>query len=380
MLGVTPEASPSEIKKAYRKLALKYHPDRGGDAKKFQELTLAMEVLSDPEKRRHYDLFGTSEARTDSSGNVQGLFQQMDSFLGLFRDTIGRMGYQQTARSATQPEAILVSVPVTLEELFHGVTKHVTVQRMRSCSGCSGTGSRDRDWKQTCSACRGTGVQVITRACSPGYIQQVRATCPQCQGSGRYLPAELHCKACQGHGALRHLAQLSLEIGPGCSVGQAFCLHGEGHQLPGQESGDVICVLQEIKHQRFRRLGNDLVVSVQVPLVDSLTGEPLHFEHLDSRTLLLRPPDGHVLKPDSWHLVRGEGMPLPSHHADAVQRGDLYVHVEVLFPDQLPKGTVEALRQALSSGYKATPKRGELVEKEMEASTGPGHSWHSSRL
>eukprot|EP00747_Dinoflagellata_sp_TGD_P058855 gnl/TRDRNA2_/TRDRNA2_151315_c0_seq1.p1 gnl/TRDRNA2_/TRDRNA2_151315_c0~~gnl/TRDRNA2_/TRDRNA2_151315_c0_seq1.p1 ORF type:complete len:455 (+),score=94.71 gnl/TRDRNA2_/TRDRNA2_151315_c0_seq1:96-1460(+) len=349
LLGVTPDASAADIKKAYKKLALKHHPDRGGDTKQFQEISGAHEILSDAEKRQVYDQYGEAGLKEDSGGagptTAADLFGSL--FGGFFNggaDDIFGGSQRRQQRVRRKPQDAVLTITLTLEELFTGTTKKFAITRTVGCEACNGSGMSKPDAEQVCSGCRGSGHRVITRRMGPGMVQQMQTVCPECQGLGRIVPPEFICETCRGGRTQKQRKVLEVPIPAGCREDQRFLLAGEGDKLPGYEAQDVVCNLQVREHPRFARRGDHLLSRARISLLDALKGCAVNLKHLDGRILVLRSKPGEVVKPGSWHRVRMEGM--PSQGADA--RGDLLLHFDVEFPDRLDAEAAQQLANALA--------------------------------
>eukprot|EP00434_Breviolum_minutum_P038019 symbB.v1.2.033713.t4/scaffold4175.1/size43496/3 len=348
LLGVKPEASPEEIRRAYRRLALKLHPDRGGDSRAFQELSNAYEVLSNSERRAVYDRFGEEATNifckawdilcTRSSQGLQDTLspthgQDIFDILrsqggGLFADLFG-------FGRLNQP--IQVRISVTLEEAYLGTSQQLRIRRL-SCSSCQGRGA-----SVLCASCEGSGVSIHRRA-GPGFVHQVQVTCPHCRGRGFVGQP---CSQCHGSGTREEQQEVSVAVPAGVE---------NGHELPchfvdGRRCNDVVCMVKVKRHMRFERLGDDLHSAVEVSLSDALLGVirqvgsriswieghfKLHqldrLQHLDGRCITLRPKK--VLKPDIMSCC-----PEVNSH----ERGDLHLHLQVTFPDELDERTAKEL-------------------------------------
>ena len=314
-LGIKPSANEVEIKRAYRKAALQYHPDKNSDAdapEQFKKVGEAYSVLSDPEKKALYDKHGKSAV--DGSGPSGGGggggmppgFNAEDIFASFFG---GRRG--GAAAGPRKPKDILVVVEVTLEEVYCGTSKTLRVKRLRKCVGCAGTGSLDKK-SPKCGTCGGSGKVVQLRR-HGGMTMQVQAHCNACGGAGRIQPTR-PCKTCSSEGFSVSAKSFKVEVQRGIEDGHAIRLEGEGDEKDGYEvAGDILIVLEELPHPRFIRLPNqpkDLVLKgCNVPLMDALSGFVIPFEHLDGRIVECRLGEGVCFQPTLVYHLDRQGMP-----------------------------------------------------------------------
>uniref|UniRef100_A0A8C4PWH7 DnaJ heat shock protein family (Hsp40) member A4 n=1 Tax=Eptatretus burgeri TaxID=7764 RepID=A0A8C4PWH7_EPTBU len=242
-LGVKPNASPDELKKAYRKLALKYHPDKNPkEGNKFKQISQVYEVLSNEKKRELYDRGG--EQALKEGGQGAGNFSSpMDIFNMFFG---GGAGMQRERKGKN----VVHQLSVTLEDLYNGSTRKLSLQKNVVCDKCAGRGGK-KGAVERCSECRGCGVQFRVRQIAPGFVQQIQQECSECQGSGEHIRAKDRCRQCQGQKILKQKKILEVHVDKGMQDGQKITFSGEGDQEPDLEPGDVIkygdtkCVLNE---------------------------------------------------------------------------------------------------------------------------------------
>src|SRR5262245_2485504 len=341
ILGVGKTASADEIKSAYRRLALKYHPDKNpGDKaaeEKFKEAAEAYEALSDPNKRAAYDRHGHA--------GVQGgtHFQTAEDIFGAFRDIFGNDlfssifgGGRSTGRRSDRGADVGARVDLTFYEMAEGATKSVNVRRRETCSTCRGTGSKDGKAPTTCRTCAGRGV---VRA-NMGFVS-VQRECPTCGGAGATISSP--CGDCRGEGLRASRVDVDVPIPAGIEDGTGVRVSGQGEPSPrGGARGDLILEVHVEEHPLFHREGADLVVVVPVPISTAVLGGEVEVPSLRGVNTVKIPagtPPGRRIR------VRGEGLPYPQRSA----HGDLYVVVALDIPDspgRRMRESLEALRAA----------------------------------
>jgi len=326
LLGVQPKATEAELKKAYRKMALKYHPDKNkepGAEQEFKKIGMAYEVLSDPKKRDVYDKGGEEALKGGGSGmDFHSPMDIFDLFFG------GGGGGRRGPRGPRKGKDLIHQIKVPLEEMYNGSTRKLAVQKNVLCSKCDGKGGKEGAVVK-CSSCRGTGMQVRIQQIGPGMVQQIQSVCPDCRGEGEVIDPKLRCKACTGKKIVKERKILEVHIDKGMKDDQQIRFSGEGDQEPDVETGDFVIVLDEQKHETFHRKGQDLFMTMNIELVEALCGFQKTITTLDKRTLVISNLPGEVVKHDDIKCVIGEGMPI---YRDPFTKGRLVIQFHVNFP------------------------------------------------
>ncbi|KAL6567011.1 hypothetical protein OROMI_015415 [Orobanche minor] len=343
VLGVPKSASPDDLKKAYKKAAIKNHPDKGGDPEKFKELAQAYEVLSDPEKREIYDQFGEEGLKEQAGGGgMHDPFDIFSSFFGAGGSPFGGVGGSR-GRRQRRGEDVVHPLKVSLEDVYLGTTKKLSLSRNVLCSKCSGKGSKSGA-SLKCSGCQGTGMKVSIRQLGPGMIQQMQHPCNTCKGTGETISDKDRCTQCKGEKVAQEKKVLEVHVEKGMQNGQKITFPGEADEAPDTVTGDIVFVLQQKEHPKFKRKGEDLFVEHSLSLTEALCGFQFILSHLDGRQLLIKSDPGEVVKPNSYKAINDEGMPM---YQRPFMKGKLYIHFSVDFPDSLSAEQVESLAKIL---------------------------------
>ena len=351
ILGITKNASEDEIKKAYRKLAIKYHPDKNPDDKaseeKFKEAAEAYEILSNPEKRQRYNQYGHAGVGGASSGghghggmNMDDIFSQFgDIFGGGFGFGGGNGGSRGGGRRVNRGSNLRVKVKLTLKEIANGAEKKIKVNKHVSCKTCSGSGAKNGQY-DTCKQCNGSGVVTRVQQTILGAMQ-TQTTCNACSGEGRIVKDK--CNTCHGDGIVREEEVITINMPAGVAEGMQLSMSGKGNAAPrGGINGDLLIVIEEEEHADLKREGNHLIYSLNISFPDAAIGTNVEIPTIDAKAKIKIEPgtqSGKVLR------LKGKGLP----DVNSYGRGDLLVEISVFTPINLSaeeKNTLENLKNS----------------------------------
>lgn len=304
LLGVTKDADAATIKKAFRKLAITAHPDKGGNTETWNKLSQAYEVLSDDGKRRLYDLGGMDAV--ENGGSRHG----------------GR-----PAQKVVKGDPVNFPLNLSLEDIYSGAQKKLKLTRTVCCKGCNGKGGTD---VVDCASCDGRGVKITMQRLGPGMVTQSQSPCNICRGEGRVVAAGKQCRACMGQKTLKEVKQLTIDVPRGAQVGQTVLFRGDGDELPGQLAGDVIVEFAEKKHSTFTRNGFHLFIKQRITLLQALVGCTFFIEHLDGHQVEI--VLNQVIEPGTVLCIPEEGLAHSYGRGRGIETGNLYVEFEIEFP------------------------------------------------
>ncbi|KAI3404880.2 XDJ1 [Candida oxycetoniae] len=370
ILEVDSTASSAEIKKAYRRLALKYHPDKVSEEEReaseilFKKVSFAYEVLIDEDKRSYYDHYGTTT--TDNNyGGASYASNPFEQFYGggfnqyegndfhEFFFNGGTGGPQKKSRT----EDAHIHVEVTLEELYIGKVVRTTLTRNIICTQCKGSGLRSASaMSKACAVCKGEGHTRKIKRVAPGLVTQEYVDCANCKGSGKIYRTKDKCKVCLGARVTEETKILEFEIARGAPSRGVVTKHGESDEYPGKQTGDIILEYTCKEHSVFERKGDDLYISFSLSLADALAGFTKQVAlHLDGRVVQISTPPGKVIRPGDYIKIIGEGMPKSNKSWSLFPNasGDLYLKPDIEFPKDnwfLEKDDLVKLRNILPGG------------------------------
>lgn len=357
VLGVAKTATPDELKKAYRKLALKYHPDKNpGDKaaeEKFKEAAEAYDVLSDPDKRAKYDQWGHNMGPSGFGGGGGGFHasgMSMEDIFSQFGDIFGGGSFGGfggfgsaaggSARRRRQPKGsdLRIKVKLTLKEISEGVTKKLKIPRFVQCQHCAGTGAKNGTAFHTCNRCHGSGVVEHVQQTFLGAMSST-ATCPECNGEGKTITEK--CTYCNGEGIVRQEEVVEFTIPAGVSDGMVLTLKGKGNAARhGGVNGDLLIVVEELPDQELIRDGNDLIYNLMLDIPTAALGGSVEIPTVNGKARVKIPAGtqpGKVLR------LRGKGLP----STEGYGTGDELVNIMVYIPENLSdkeKEAIESLR------------------------------------
>ncbi len=372
VLGLSKGASADDIKGAYRKAALKWHPDRWVNGteeekktaeEKFKEASEAYSVLSDPNKKAKYDQFGFAgvgdSGQPDWSQGFGDLNDLLNNIFGGFGFRPGGAYGGSTRTANTRGRDLQVSVRLTLEEIASGCEKEITVERARPCRTCNGRGTKNTSDIRTCPTCNGAGQ--IQRTSGGWLFSQVSySVCPNCNGSGQVVNNP--CGSCRGTGVERVREKIKVRIPAGVSGGMQITMRGEGDSgVRGGANGDLYINIEEQPHSHFRRDGNNLFYTRVISVTDAMLGTEISVPCLDGPQKLKLDAG---TQPGTVEKLRGKGLP----SVNGYGKGDLYVKILVWIPHKMKRDEKEAIEKMRSSEtFKPNPTRDDrqVIEKEM---------------
>lgn len=363
VLGVAKDASDADIKRAYRRLAAKYHPDvnhEAGAEEKFKEINEANEVLSDPDKRAKYDQFGFAGVDPNfnagaAGGNPFGGFGDFGDLGDLFGSFFGGRSSRRSANAPMRGEDIGVRVELTFEEAAFGTEKEINAQRIEDCTECHGTGAAAGTKRETCLRCNGRGT-IRTQQNFMGMTMQSDAVCPDCKGAGSVVKTP--CPRCKGKGKVRRNFKTKVRFPAGVDEGQTLRVRGEGCVgFNGGPQGDLLVTVAVKSHPVFTRQGQSVYCEMPISFTQAALGAELEVPTLDGK---VRYTIAEGTQTGTTFRLKGKGIP----YVNSKNRGDQFVTVVVETPTHLNKEQKELLRALEQQTDDATqPKRKRFFDK-----------------
>ena len=345
VLGVSKDADEATIKKSYRKMALKYHPDRNKDNKeeseaRFKEISKAYEVLSDKSKRKMYDSFGMDAVNNGASSNMGenpfdifgNIFSQSNGFDNVFNRSSG-------GKRRMKSSNVVKKLDITLEDIYCKRCLNISFDKTIKCKKCKGSGAKDSSSLIVCKTCDGSGITISIKTFGPGMISQSQSTCNSCHGQGKIIKEK--CDKCKGSKYDISKKKINIQLDHAKRHKDKMVIGGEAHEdIDCELSGDLILEINVKDNKDFRRNGNNLHITKTINLVDSLCGFDLTITHLDNRKLLVK--TGDIICPKTMKKIKGEGF----------NGGDMVIDFDILFPKTLSKERKEYISKLLPMNKK----------------------------
>ena len=367
ILGVARTADADEIKKAYRKLAIKFHPDKNPGDKaaedKFKEAAEAYEILSSPEKKQRYDQFGHAGGGASAGGygggpggmNMEDIFSQFGDIFGGgggggFDGFFGG-GSSRGGRRMHKGSNLRIKVKLTLDEITNGVEKTIKVTKMASCKSCGGSGAKDKTAFSKCGTCGGAGSVRRVQNTILGQMQTT-STCPTCNGEGQTITSK--CGTCHGEGVERAEETITINIPAGVVDGMQLSMTGKGNAAPrGGIPGDLLILIEEVEHKQLKRDGINIIFDLYISFIDAALGTSIEIPTIDGKARIKIEPGtqaGRILR------LKGKGIK----DINSYQKGDQLVHVNIWTPKTLSREErliLEKLQE--SPNFKPNPDKNE---------------------
>ena len=377
LLNLKKDAEPETIKKAYKKLALKYHPDRNPDdkdaaTKKFKEIGEAYEILSDEKKRKLYDEFGESAINNDNGSGASpfDIFEQFfpgnGQFGGMSFNGAGGQGgggpfgengpfggIHSFFGKQKKNNDIKMSLDINYTDIMVGSEKEIDYERNVTCNTCMGNGCTDQKFKHTCSFCAGTGSVIRQVQVGPGMYTQNQTICDKCKGAKKIIQAGKECKNCNGVGNIKESLNININVPKGVKDGE-YIMKEEMGNISQDNKGNLIIIFRENnENSKFSRTNNHLVLNKKILLSEAICGLEFIILHPSNKEIIIKCDD--IISPNQNKIIKNLGFPVK----DSVKIGDLFIQFEIVFPQVLDITKKQLL-------YKLLPKRNKLDDKSKE--------------
>jgi DnaJ-class molecular chaperone len=323
ILDISKDASESDIKKAYHKLALKWHPDKNINNKeeaeiKFKEISEAYDILSTPDKKDVYDKYGENGLK-DNAGQFRDNYNSPNDIFKMF---FGGNNFFRTQKRKVEPK--VVNIPVTTKEFYNGCKKKITIKLKKVCVNCNGLGGIN---VVICPDCKGIGIKTISRQIGPGMVQQIQTNCNSCNGMKKI--ANNVCTQCEKNGYTLIEKSFLIIIEKGLLDGDKKIFENMGDENKNAEVGDVIFVLKETINNNIKRIGNDLIINYNISLGESIVGSNITFNDLNDNIISYK--EERMIKENMYHKFIEKGMPIKNSNS----YGDLYVVYNIKYPNKI---------------------------------------------
>jgi DnaJ homolog subfamily A member 2 len=374
-LGVKKDSTEEEIKKAYKKAALKWHPDRNLDnveeaTNQFKNISEAYEILNDPEKKKIYDQYGEKGLKDHLSGGPGGPGGGFGNANDIFSHFFGGGGFggfgggggmnfqHKQQRGPSKGKTVIFDLQLTLNEIYMGCVKKLKVKRNVICDKCQGTSIKSASsiTDLTCGDCKGIGMKTKVVQIAPGFMTQQQSPCQKCNGSGEFIPKSERCERCDGNKVVKTDTLLEINVEKGMKDGTKITFEGKSDEYPNTIPGDVIIVLRQKNPSScgFKRTpdGNNLIYKKTITLQEALCGYEFILKHLDGRKLHIH-SQTDIITPNCKRKISGEGMAIRQKGKE-IGKGDLFIEFDIVFPDKqhLTNKDKQKLKQILKGGPK----------------------------
>lgn len=330
ILGINKNATEEEIKKSYKKLAVKWHPDKNPDNKKeseekFKEISEAYQVLSDSEKKRVYDNYGEEGLKGNGGfeNNFHGNFHSPeDIFRSFFGNNDNSHFSHPFHHHNLKTDTKVINIPFTLKDCFNGFKKKITIKVKSICKNCNGVGGLN---VKTCHKCNGRGIQVINRIIGPGMMQSIQSPCDTCNGA-KIIPENI-CNICNGNKVMNEEKQFMVNIEPGIENDDRIIFEDSGDEEPNKTRGDILFLMKEEENKLFKRVGSNLIYNHSITLGDSIIGINVSFIHINGEKIDFK--ENNYIKEGSYSIIKNKGVPIKG---NIHSFGDLYVVYTIEYP------------------------------------------------